>query len=138
MPPTAAGPPTATSGQDCTTRPGTPPPGGKLCNPGTAIVRGRSGCQALPFRVVVQGREIVRVIFAVDGRVRQTLFAPNRGGLYVLPMNPKAYKFGVHRVTARTLFSPRSGTPTRTLRVTFLRCARRATTTPPPTPSFTG
>jgi hypothetical protein len=89
----------------------------------------------VPFRVVVRGREIVRVIFAVDGTVRQTLSAPNRGGLYVLPVNPGVYKFGVHRVNARTYFSARSATPPRMLRVAFMRCSRRVTTSPP---SFTG
>jgi hypothetical protein len=39
----------------------------------------------------------------------------------------------VHRVVARTVFRKQSGTKARSLRVTFSRCARRASA-----PAFTG
>ena len=50
-----------------------------------------------------------------------------------MPVNPRTMKFGLHRVLARIIFRTQSGTRTRTLRVVFSRCARRAVS-----PVFTG
>lgn len=117
----------------CTPPPGPAPPGGELCARGTAAIRGTTGCANLPFRVVVRGRQIERVTFALDGRVVSVLNRANRGSLWVLTVNPRTKRIGVHRITARTVFKRQSGTRARTLRVTFSRCARRATS-----PAFTG
>jgi hypothetical protein len=73
------------------------------------------------------------VTFALDGKTIKTLTKPNRGSLYVQPVNPRTLPIGVHRVLARTIFRKQSGTPSRTLRVTFSRCSRRAVS-----PGFTG
>ena len=117
----------------CTPPPGPAPPGGELCARGTAAIRGTTGCAGTAFRVVVRGRQISRVVFLMDGKVVKTLTRPNVGSLYVLPVNPRTLRLGVHRVLARTSFRRQSGTAARTLRVTFSRCARRATS-----PAFTG
>lgn len=117
----------------CTTPPGPAPPGGELCARGTAAIRGTTGCAGTAFRVVVRGRQIETVVFRLDGKVIRRLTKANRGSLYVLPVNPRALRIGVHRILATTTFKKQSGTRARVLRVTFSRCARRATS-----PAFTG
>jgi hypothetical protein len=117
----------------CTTPPGPAPAGGELCARGVAAVRGKTGCQGTPFRVTVSGRQIERVIYTLDSKTIKVLSKPNRGSLWVLSVNPRTLSSGVHRVLARTTFRKQSGTKARTLRVTFSRCARRATS-----PAFTG
>lgn len=126
-------PPPPPSAVVCTTPPGPAPAGSVLCQRGTAAIRGRTGCQGTAFNVVVSGRQISRVVFTLDGRVVRTLTAPNSGSLYKLAVSPRTLKPGVHRVLARTTFSSNSGTRSRVLRVTFSRCARRASA-----PAFTG
>jgi hypothetical protein len=117
----------------CTTPPGPAPAGGELCARGAATISGRTGCQGTAFNVTVSGREIEQVVFTLDGKIVRVLSKPNSGSRWTLPVNPKAMRNGVHRVLARTIFTKQSGTKSRTLRVTFSRCARRATS-----PAFTG
>jgi hypothetical protein len=117
----------------CTTPPGPAPAGGVLCDRGTAAIRGRTGCQGSSFNVLVSGRQIERVTFALDGKVVRSLSRPNSGSRYKLAVNPRKLPRGVHRVIARTTFSKQSGTKPRVLRVTFSKCARRAVA-----PEFTG
>lgn len=100
---------------------------------GTARISGRTGCAGSPFRVTVTGRQIRQVVFRLDGRIVRNLRRPNSGTRFVLPVDPRRMKVGVHRVLARVVFTTASGTRTRTLRVTFSKCARRATS-----PQFTG
>lgn len=130
-PPPPAKPPTTPV--VCTTPPGPAPAGGVLCARGTAAIRGRTGCQGSAFNVVVSGRQVQRVVFSLDGRVVRSLTRPNSGSRFVLKVNPRTLRSGVHRVVARTTFRSRSGTPARVLRVTFSKCARRAQA-----PAFTG
>ena len=117
----------------CTPPPGPAPAGGVLCARGTAAIRGRTGCQGAPFSVAVSGRRIQRVVFRLDGRVVRTLTRPNSGSRFVLRVDPRKMRRGTHRVLARTTFASNSGTPARTLRVSFTKCARRAAA-----PAFTG
>jgi hypothetical protein len=100
---------------------------------GTATIRGKTGCQGTPFLVTVSGREIEQVVFTMDGKIVRVLTAPNSGTRYVLPVNPRTKKFGLHRVLARIIYTKKSGTKSRTLRVVFSRCAKRAVS-----PAFTG
>jgi hypothetical protein len=117
----------------CTTPPGPAPAGGELCARGAASIGGRTGCQGTAFNVTVSGREIERVVFSIDGKVVRVLSKPNSASRWRLPVNPKPMRNGVHRVLARAIFTKQSGTKSRTLRVTFSRCARRAAS-----PAFTG
>ncbi len=114
----------ASSPPPCTPAPGPPLPGGQLCGAprGTASIRGGTGCQDAPFRVVVRGRQISRVVFYLDGRNVRTLTRPNRGSLYVVPINPRTLRRGTHRVLARVTFRSQSATRARTLRITFSKC----------------
>jgi hypothetical protein len=131
-PPPPPPPPSATN-VTCTPPPGPAPAGGELCVRGTVQISGRTGCQGSPFRVTVSGHQVVRVVFTLDGRRVRVLTKPNSGTRYVLPVNPRKMKTGVHRVIARITFTKSSGTRARTLRVVFSRCVRRAAS-----PSFTG
>ena len=110
----------------CTPPPGPAPQGGTLCPRGSATITGKTGCQGKSFTVEVHGRQIAGVVFSVDREVVRRLTAPNSSGSrYTLPINIRAYRIGVHRVLARTTFLAVSGTRTRTLRVTFQRCAKK-------------
>ena len=143
-PPATTTPPPATATPPPATTPPPPPavvaparavlPAAVVSPPrGTAAISGRTGCQGTPFRVSVSGSEIARVVFTMDGTVVRMLSKPNSGSRWVLPVNPRTKRPGIHRVLARVIFTTRSGTRSRTLRVTFSRCARRAAT-----PAFTG
>jgi hypothetical protein len=132
-PPPPPPPPAAVSPAVCTPRPGPAPQGGKLCPRGTVKISGATGCHSKPFNVVVSGRQISRVIFTIGGKTVRTLRRPNSGSRYKLRVNPRAYKYGTHRVVARVIFTKRSGTKSRSVRMTFSRCAKRAVA-----PSFTG
>ncbi len=98
-----------------------------------ARISGATGCKGTTFRVNVTGRQITSVVFTRDGKRVATLRKPNRGSAFSISINPRALKFGTHRVVARTTFSAASGTKPRTLRVVFSRCARAAVS-----PRFTG
>jgi hypothetical protein len=92
---------------------------------GTARISGRAGCQADPFHVVVTGRQVARVIFALDGSVVRHLKRPN-GGRYELLVDPGTLSSGEHRVLARVSFRRESATRARTLRAAFRRCGTGA------------
>jgi len=113
-------------GPDCTPPPGPAAAGTELCEGGTATIRGKTGCAGSSFKVTVRGKQILRVVFRLDGRVKRTVTKPDAGGLWSLPINPRTMSRGVHRVVATTTFRARSATKPRTLRVTFSRCARAA------------
>jgi hypothetical protein len=112
-----------------------PPPAAVLPETpkGTAAISGKTGCYGAPFNVVVSGRQIQKVIFSIDGKVVKTLTRPNSGIRYKLPIRPSSLTTGTHRVLARTIFTTKSGTKSRTLRVVFSRCAHKASL-----PAFTG
>ena len=117
----------------CTTPPGPAPAGGEICARGTAAIHGATGCAGTPFKVVVRGTQVERVIFSLDGKIVRTLYKPNSGSLFTLAVNPRKLRTGVHRVIARTSFKRQSATKARSLRVTFSRCAHKAAL-----PAFTG
>lgn len=97
---------------------------------GTARLSAPAGCRGRTFRASVRGRSIARVVFLVDGkRVRST----RKGGTWSISVNPRAYRSGSHKITAKVTFTRASATATRTLRATFLRCTARAVA-----PRFTG
>jgi hypothetical protein len=114
--------------------PGPAPAGGALCAfRGKARISGKTGCVTQNFNVTVTGREIHRVTFTLDGKRIKTLRKPNVGRTYQIAVRPGLLRRGTHRITARTTFTAASGTPPRSLRVVFQRCARAASA-----PQFTG
>jgi len=101
--------------------------------PGTARLRGPSGCVRGSFTATVRGTRITRVTFFVDGKRFKRLTAPAAGNRFTVRINPRDRGFGVHRVTARVEFETASGTRARTLRLSFQRCKRQVVP-----PRFTG
>ena len=83
--------------------------------------------------MVVSGRQILRVIYSIDGKLVKTLTKPNSGSRYKLAVTPSKLSRGTHRVLARMIFRAQSGTRSRALRAVFSRCARKAVA-----PAFTG
>jgi hypothetical protein len=101
--------------------------------PGTARLTGPSGCVRKAFKATVRGSRIAKVTFFVDGKKRKTITAKAGQRAFKLKVRPNALGRGVHRVTARVQFVAESETKTRTLRLSFQRCARQVVR-----PQFTG
>jgi hypothetical protein len=133
-PPVAPPPPPPAPPAPPTTGSGTAPQGVKgSVAPGTAKIKGKTGCVTQNFNVTVTGRQIRRVVFTLDNKRIKTLTKPNAGSAFRLPVKPGTLKKGTHRVVAQTTFTTASGTRPRTLRVAFSRCNRSARS-----PQFTG
>jgi hypothetical protein len=99
---------------------------------GTARLGGPSGCVKEAFNATVRGRKIASVTFYVDGGKLKRVVAKSGQRMFRVKVRP-GRALGVHRVTARVVFKASSRTKTRTLRLTFRRCARQVVT-----PQFTG
>jgi hypothetical protein len=99
---------------------------------GTARLGGPSGCVKKAFNATVRGRKIASVTFYVDGAKLKRVVAKSGQRMFRVKVRP-GRALGVHRVTARVVFKASSRTKTRTLRLTFRRCARQVVT-----PQFTG
>lgn len=139
-PPPGPGPgPGPTPGQPGAPGPQFTPEGQPLV-PGEPIVRGRAAargprrCVRRPFLVSVIGRQIRRVRFTIDGRRFRTVTRPDARGNFSVRIDPRRFSRGAHRVRAHTTFLRGAGA-SRTLRVTFQRCARA---TQRVAPRFTG
>src|SRR4051812_3470130 len=101
--------------------------------PGSARLRGPSGCVARASRVVaVTGRRIARVSFSLDGRHVGTRHYPNRGSAFTMTVRASRLRVGAHRVTARVTFRAHTSPARRTLHLTIARCASVVK------PTFTG
>ncbi|MEA2189539.1 MAG: hypothetical protein QOK16_4550 [Solirubrobacteraceae bacterium] len=101
---------------------------------GTASIAGQTGCATKNFNVQVDGTQISRVVFSLDGKRIRTLRKPNAGtSKFRVRVFPGTLSRGIHRVIATTTFTTDSNTPARRLRVVFSRCARAAQA-----PRFTG
>lgn len=119
------------------TPPAVTPPGaiqvlGQQAVSGRATLSGQTGCASRAFTATVRGRQISRVTFYVDGRKVRQVNA--RSGLtrFTARITPAGRRIGVHRVTARVVFTRASATRARTLVLAFQRCGRAAR------PVFTG
>jgi hypothetical protein len=110
----------------CIPSPGPAPAGSVLCEQGSAVLSGRTGCQRKAFRVQVRGSRIAKVVFTVDGTRLATLRAPNRGNRFSVLLVPRGLALGRHRVNARITFAAGSGTRARTLRMVVRRCKHAA------------
>jgi hypothetical protein len=102
--------------------------------PGSAQLRGPSGCVRGPFTATVRGARIARVTFFIDGKRFKRISAPNgEGSRFTAKINPRGRGLGVHRVTVRVEFAAGSNTSARTLRLSFQRCRKQIIK-----PRFTG
>ena len=95
---------------------------GPLAKPGSARLAGKTGCVSRAFEVRVGGREIASVAFSIDGTRVKSVRTADARGKFALRVNPKRYRMGAHRVTARVSFSRESETPVRALGLRFERC----------------
>jgi hypothetical protein len=83
-------------------------------------------------RFVVTGARIAKVTFSIDGRRVKTLRTSDKQGRYVYTARRTPTRTGVHRVRAQIVFAAGSTLKTKTLRMTFTKCARAVR------PAFTG
>jgi hypothetical protein len=90
--------------------------------PGTAKLRGPTGCPTKATTASVTGTKISKVTFYVDGKKVKTVTRPDSKGRWSLGITPKKYAFGAHKVRVTVEFAANSGTKTKTLRLTFNRC----------------
>jgi hypothetical protein len=115
---------------------GTPTPPGSGVLPGAIVsgqarLRGPSGCAKNAFDARLTGRSIASVRFYLDGKLIRTFKTSKT--TYSIKLNPKRYGFGRHRLVAKVTFAPASGTVSRSIPLTFRRCAQGAVA-----PRFTG
>jgi hypothetical protein len=132
-PPPPPPPPTPTPPPTPAPQSGVSPTAGSSGSPASATIHGPTGCQAKNFNVTVTGKQIRKVVFFLNGKRIKTLSKPNAGRAFRLPVRPGTLKRGTHHITATTTFTKASGARPRTLRVTFLKCSRAASS-----PQFTG
>jgi Domain of unknown function DUF11 len=99
---------------------------------GRAKLRGPSGCVNGRFTATVRGRRIARVTFFRDGKKVKTIMARPGQRKFTVRLEPSG-RPGVHRVTARVVFTGASQTRARTLRLSYQRCGNQVVR-----PRFTG
>jgi uncharacterized repeat protein (TIGR01451 family) len=90
--------------------------------PGTAKLRGPTGCPTRATTATVTGTRISKVTFYVDGKKFKTITRPDSKGRWSLAINPKKFAFGAHKVRVTVEFAANSGTKTKTLQLSFNRC----------------
>ncbi len=95
-----------------------------------ARMQGPKRCVVRPFRQVLRGQGIKRVTMYVNGREVQTMAGGRTA--YTLRVDPRRYRSGVVRVTAKVEYVAASGKRAQRLSVTALRCAGAVS------PRFTG
>jgi hypothetical protein len=101
---------------------------------GLVRFRSATGCvRDNGFYAGVRGRSINRVMFFLDGRYQRAILRPNNGRTYRFRVDVRKLKLGRHTVMVKVTFTSASRTKSRTLRLTFQRCARRVVA-----PRFTG
>jgi hypothetical protein len=89
-----------------------------------ARMQGPKRCVVRPFRQVLRGQGIKRVTMYVNGRKAQTMSGGRSS--YSLLIDPRQYRTGVVRVSAKVEFVAASGKRPQTLSMTVLRCAKGA------------
>lgn len=94
-----------------------------------ARLSGPTDCVKGPFRVRVEGSEISRVSFFVDGKRRRTAEASGPGeGEFSMRIDPREQSERVHRVRADAEFTENSGAGPETMSLIYQRCPRTAAT----------
>jgi hypothetical protein len=102
--------------------------------PGRARLSGRTGCiTGKGFSAALRGRQMQRVTFFVDGHKVKTLTLPKNNRTYRYRVNVSKLSMGHHLMTVKVVFRSNSATKSKTLRLSFQRCAAQLRA-----PSFTG
>jgi hypothetical protein len=99
--------------------------------PGAASAHGPSECVVSNAQVYVTGRQIKSVTFYLDGPNVKTVTRPDKKGRYLININTRNMRAGVHRIKTVVNFVPSSKTKSKTMYVVVARCR-------PPRPVFTG
>jgi hypothetical protein len=89
-----------------------------------AKMQGPKRCVTRPFRQSLRGQGIKRVTILVNGKKVRTFTGAR--STYAISIDPRKYRSGVLRVSARIEYVAASGKKAQTLRLTVLRCADRA------------
>lgn len=92
---------------------------------GTAKLRGSTGCLAKSGKAWVVGTKIRSVTFFIDGKKVKTVTKAGSKGRWAMSFNPKRYRVGSHKVSARVTFSTASATQSRTLKMNVVRCKQK-------------
>jgi hypothetical protein len=101
---------------------------------GFARMTGKTGCVGTQgFYARIRGNQMQRVVFVLDGRTVKTVNAPRSNRTYRYRVNVAKLRIGVHTVAAKVTFRAASRTKSKTIRLTFQRCARQLRA-----PAFTG
>jgi hypothetical protein len=102
--------------------------------PGLVHLAGKTGCVfGSGFYARVRGRQIQRVTISIDGRTVKSTGSLKDNTTFRYRVNVLRLKVGSHSLTARVVFKNSSHTKTKTLRLSFQRCARQLVA-----PKFTG
>jgi uncharacterized repeat protein (TIGR01451 family) len=101
---------------------------------GSAKLRGPGSCPTgRTSRAIVTGKRIAKVTFLVDGRRVRTVTRADKQGRWILPLRVSSLRAGAHVITARVQYTAATGNATKTMRITFTKCAARSVS-----PQFTG
>src|SRR5439155_4085324 len=93
--------------------------------PGLSRLSGPAGCVSGRFAVRITGRQMRSATLSVDGRrVKRLSDTTGRGTKFTFRIDPKRYRYGVHRVAVRVAYAADSQTAARTLPMSFQRCRR--------------
>jgi hypothetical protein len=115
----------------------TPPPAqvvaGVRVTPGSARLAGPTGCTSRAFNARVRGTKMATVTFRLDGKVIKKVSNVGSKTLIKARINPASLRLGVHRLVVTVTFQQGTGTKTKTMRLSFQRCAKKLAP-----PRFTG
>ena len=102
--------------------------------PGVARMTGKTGCvTGKGFYARMRGKKMLRVVFFLDGKAIKSVAQPRDNRTYRARINLAKLAMGQHTVAAKVTFRPDSHTRSKTIRLTFERCARQLHA-----PQFTG
>lgn len=92
--------------------------------PGVARLLGKTGCvRGGGFTAGIRGQSVLRMTLFVDGRAISSIALPKDGMTYRFRVNVARLRVGTHVLSLRVVFHRKSGTRSKTLRLTFQRCA---------------
>jgi hypothetical protein len=81
----------------------------------------------------VRGKNMQRIVFRLDGKRVKAIAAPRSNRSYSYRVNVSRLSFGAHTIAAKVTFRSGSNTKSKTIRLTFQRCAKQLRA-----PQFTG
>jgi hypothetical protein len=102
--------------------------------PGVARMTGKTGCvYSKGFYARIRGKKIREVVFLLDGRAVKSIVRPFDNRTYRYRVNVARLKLGAHTIAAKVSFMSGTKTKSKTIRLTFNRCAKQLRA-----PAFTG